>query len=126
MRFKGRDGDHASFLFWSDKSRKSKMGDKVMANVNLTCRVTENEGVEHHSFRHETTDIGVDQSEMTFSAPAGETTMLKWWMWGNPGGSIKVEVLQGDRVIKTRLKSDIPNSVPTGWDKLSIIPELEA
>ena len=41
----------------------------------------------------------------------------------NPGGSIKVEVFQGDRLIAKRLRSAIPNTKPAGFDSIPIKPE---
>ncbi|MBK8375774.1 MAG: hypothetical protein WAT18_12085 [Sphingorhabdus sp.] len=94
-----------------------------MALVNLVCKVSEVNGVETWVFRHESAELGVRRTEMPFQAEAGVTTRLKWWMIGNPGGSIKVEVFQGDRLIAKRLRSAIPNTKPAGFDSIPIKPE---
>lgn len=94
-----------------------------MALVNYTVRISNLNGVSAYKFRYEDFDIHIENNEGNFSDQESSDGRLKWWMLGNPGGTMKVEVFRGGASYRKRNNSTIPNSKPAGFDWMKIKTE---
>ncbi|MBV9884252.1 MAG: hypothetical protein JO276_14675 [Sphingomonadaceae bacterium] len=74
----------------------------------------------HMVFRGTGVDMEDDRGEITHPG-GGAQHYLEWSMLGEPGGSMKVQVLRknGD-VVAARNASKIPNGAPVGYDRIKV------
>ena len=91
-------------------------------SVELTITITAKTDIEYYTFAFNGRRIAMDHTTDTgtFDVDTPVNDYLEWWMVGEPGGSMKVEVSRGEEVIATRDYSDIPGSKAGGFDRLRI------
>jgi hypothetical protein len=90
--------------------------------IELKIKITEKINIKTYAFvfNHKAVRMNRSIDEGTFQTDVPVDDFLRWWMTGEPGGSMKVEVFRGDQLIATRAFSDIPGSAVEGTDRLTI------
>lgn len=88
--------------------------------VELVVKVSEKNGVKGYGFAYDGQAVPMSQGKGKFRAPKNQTKRLEWVMIGNPGGTMKVEVLRGTTVIQSRAASQIVPPLGEGLDAFNI------
>ena len=88
--------------------------------ISLKVKVSNKVGIFDYTFFFGGTHVDMREDEGTIGAPEGVETELRWWMTGNPGGGMKVEVLRGGSVLYSRDPSDIPPDAAGATDAFYI------
>lgn len=75
----------------------------------------------------ETWRVQVDDAEVTLvdgkgrlEVKAGDEVILRWWMGGNPGSTISIEVKRGPKVLWSVEKDSIPVGSLKAWGIVTI------
>jgi hypothetical protein len=91
--------------------------------VELQVEVSDNNGVENYRFAFGgvPVPVPVPVGIGKFHAGLGDTSKrLEWFMWGEPGGTMKVTVTRGDDVIRQRDASQIVPPETRGYDYFNV------
>ena len=100
------------------------MAEAAAATVDLEIKVSARDGINGYGFAYDGVPVPMSAGKGKFPAVKGKPGRLEWLMRGNPGGTMKVEVLRDGTAIHTREKSTIVPPFGTGLDAFEInIPQ---
>ena len=88
--------------------------------VELQIKVSEKSGVKAYGFAYDGKAVIMNRGTGKFKAIKNQTKLLEWGMLGDPGGTMKVEVLRDKTAICTRAKSKIVPPFEQGLDAFEI------
>jgi len=97
--------------------------------VELKIKVSEKDGIKAYAFAYDADRIAPENPVIpvlmnlgvgTFTVKRGEPGRLIWGMRGDPGGTMKVELMRDGTAIQTREKSTIPPGETRGIDYFDI------
>jgi hypothetical protein len=89
--------------------------------IQLVVSVSEKDGVKGYGFAYAGVPVPMNLGKGKFFAVKDKAGLLEWGMIGNPGGTMKVEVLRDGTAIKTRNKSEIVPPFDKGFDAFEIL-----
>ena len=90
------------------------------ARIKLSIRATDKKGIRTSGFAYNGITVRMSGGKGSFEAEPNVTRLLEWAMVGDPGGSMKVEVLREGAAIYTREKSEIVQPYSKAVDAFEI------
>ena len=97
------------------------MVEATAASVELEIKVSNRQGINGYGFAFDGVPVPMSDGKGEFRAVKGEARRLEWVMRGNPGSTMKVEVLRDGAALYTREKSTIVPPFGTGLDAFQIL-----
>ncbi len=88
--------------------------------VELKITVSDRVGITGYGFAFHGAPVSMNGGRGKFNATRNLKQNLEWVMQGAPGGTMKVVVMRGSEVLKTREKSTITPPFPKGYDAFEI------
>ena len=96
-----------------------------MADVMLEEKVDKQSGIKGYAMHYRGQIVPMTNDVGQIFWDEAKTEWLAWDMVGDPGGSMRVQVLRGETLISVRKSSKLPMSKGAGFDEIPI-PQVPA
>ena len=90
------------------------------SSVELLITVSDKSDIRAYGFAYDGVPVSMSGGKGKFHAETGVMKLLEWVMVGEPGGTMKVVVTNGDTVVASRDKSTITPPYAKGYDAFEI------
>ncbi|MFL6726346.1 MAG: hypothetical protein ACJ8FS_07525 [Sphingomicrobium sp.] len=90
------------------------------SSIELLVTVSDISDIKQYGFAYDGASVPMSRGKGTFYAQPSVTKLLEWGMRGEPGGTMKVVVTNGDTTVAKRDKSMIVPPEDSGYDAFQI------